>query len=201
MASATEATEWPSTAIAPEVKQLISLFFHLVDQPDDNVGNRLASEVFTPDGKLLTVQGAAVGSEGQVIRPSSFPIFTICHPTTSHFQSHPCVFESKAHGLTAISKSRASAWKTIKSRHHEVIKVYASDAAGSDVLLIGKLTAGLTDGSTTKTEFVARVIVDRTAAAGVGAPRMKLYQVWTGPSMTSKCSSSSCVFFRFCAPC
>jgi len=59
------------------------------------------------------------------------------------------------------------------------------------VLLIGKLTAGLKDESTTVTEFVARVIVEMNAAAGGGgggAPRMKLYQVWTGASVTSKCS-------------
>ena len=75
MPSATESTEWPSTPIASEVKQLISLFFHLVDQPDANIGDRLASEVFTTDGKLLTVQGAAVGSEGQVKSIAARPHF------------------------------------------------------------------------------------------------------------------------------
>jgi hypothetical protein len=63
--TAIQSTEWPSTPVNLGVKQLIALFFHLVDQKDDDIGSRLASEVFSPDGKLLTVQGAAQGSAGE----------------------------------------------------------------------------------------------------------------------------------------
>lgn len=61
--------------------------------------------------------------------------------------------------------------------------MYTSDAEGSDVLLIGELTAGLKDGSTTVTDFVARVIIEGIAE---NKPRMKLYQVWIGSSTNSK---------------
>ena len=55
------------------------------------------------------------------------------------------------------------------------MKVYVSDDQGLDILLIGKLTAGVADGRSTEVEFVARIIMEQTH----DGLRIKLYQVWS----------------------
>lgn len=77
--------------------------------------------------------------------------------------------------LLAITKSREHAWDVITSRRHEVVKVYASDPEGLDLLLIGKLTAGLGSGKEAEVGFVARIIMQETAKG----LRMKRYEVWS----------------------
>jgi hypothetical protein len=75
--------------------------------------------------------------------------------------------------ITAISKSREHAWDVIESRKHEVLKVYASDAEGRDLVLIGRLTAGKKDGGEVVAGLVARVVVE---SDGDGKLKMGLYQ-------------------------
>ena len=75
----------------------------------------------------------------------------------------------------AISKSRERAWEVIKSRRHEVIKVYASDAEGQDLMLIGKLVAVAGSGKEAEVSFTARIVIEWT----ISGLRIKLYEVWS----------------------
>jgi hypothetical protein len=44
--------------------------------------------------------------------------------------------------FAAISHVRDQAWTTIKKRRHEIERVYAFDAEGLDLMLIGSVTMG-----------------------------------------------------------
>jgi hypothetical protein len=57
-----------------------------------------------------------------------------------------------------------------------VARVYASTAAGDDLLMIGKVDMDFKNGNSLTVEFIARIIVDD---AGSSEPRMKMYKVWT----------------------
>ncbi|OQU95759.1 SnoaL-like domain-containing protein [Cladophialophora immunda] len=61
--SATASTVWPPTPVPPATKDLLGRFFHLVDQKDDTVGVVLAEEVFTPDARFVSANGAFEGKE------------------------------------------------------------------------------------------------------------------------------------------
>lgn len=61
----TQATEWPSCGIVPDAKKhAIDALFSLLDDDNENVGNRLADEVFSSDAVLMSSAGIAQGSEG-----------------------------------------------------------------------------------------------------------------------------------------
>lgn len=77
--------------------------------------------------------------------------------------------------LLAIANSRKHAWDVITSRRHKVVKVYASDPEGLDLLLIGKLTAGVGNGKEAMVGFVARIIMQKTAKG----LRIMRYEVWS----------------------
>ena len=64
MSTALERTGWPDTPIEPEVKDLIALFFRLVDLSDNEAGRQLAEDVFTADGNMITANGAFDGEAG-----------------------------------------------------------------------------------------------------------------------------------------
>ena len=64
MPTALEHTVWPDTPIEPEVKDLMALFFHLVDLNDTGAGQQLAEHVFTPDGQMITANGTFNGEAG-----------------------------------------------------------------------------------------------------------------------------------------
>lgn len=64
MPTALEHTIWPDTPIEPEAKNLIALFFRVVDLKDPDSGKQLAEEVFTPDGKMITANGTFHGEAG-----------------------------------------------------------------------------------------------------------------------------------------
>ncbi|KAE8332945.1 hypothetical protein BDV39DRAFT_199949 [Aspergillus sergii] len=53
---------WPISHPSPEVKQLVSRFFALVDTNSEEVGQALADEIFTPDGVLITANAMFQGS-------------------------------------------------------------------------------------------------------------------------------------------
>jgi len=61
---ALESTLWPPTPVKPEVKELISRFFQLVDLNDETAGRKIAEEVFTPEGRFSGPNGAFKGKEG-----------------------------------------------------------------------------------------------------------------------------------------
>ena len=53
--------------------------------------------------------------------------------------------------------------------------MYASDAEGHDLMLIGKLVAAVESGKEAEISFTARIVTERTI---VGF-RIKLYEVWS----------------------
>jgi hypothetical protein len=53
--------------------------------------------------------------------------------------------------------------------------VFASDAEGHDLMLIGKLIAAVKSGKEDEIGFTARIVMEKT---NVGL-RMKLYEVWS----------------------
>jgi len=79
-----------------------------------------------------------------------------------------------AKGSEEIRKSRVDAWKVVKKRRHEVVRVYSRDAEGKDVLLIGTAEMGLANGKEIKGDFTARMVF----ADDNGTEKLKLYQVW-----------------------
>ncbi|OQV03053.1 SnoaL-like domain-containing protein [Cladophialophora immunda] len=56
-----EAVQWPPTPVSTEVKDLMSLFFTLMDKVDPAAGQPLAEEVFTPDASISTPLGSFKG--------------------------------------------------------------------------------------------------------------------------------------------
>lgn len=59
----TESTEWPETIPKPIIR-LLDHFFTLVDTNSDTVGEALAKEIFTPDGKFTATYGTFEGYDG-----------------------------------------------------------------------------------------------------------------------------------------
>lgn len=58
-------TIWPElTKISKPTKEVMKLLLDLLDDKSDNAGDRMADEVFTPDGYLGAFSGAAKGSAG-----------------------------------------------------------------------------------------------------------------------------------------
>lgn len=65
--------------------------------------------------------------------------------------------------------------QALKSRQHEIFKVYSCSDAGDDLMFIGGVTWTYNNGQVAEVGFAARtVIVD----AGSEKPKMKPYQVW-----------------------
>jgi hypothetical protein len=61
---ATESTEWPSPAFPASIKNLISRFYELIESQAEDVGPRLATEVFTPGGIMQSGPQKFSGSDG-----------------------------------------------------------------------------------------------------------------------------------------
>lgn len=59
-----EPTEYPPSFPKP-LKEVVALYFALVDSPSPDAGERLATEVFTPSGCLVTPKASFEGSEGK----------------------------------------------------------------------------------------------------------------------------------------
>jgi hypothetical protein len=53
--------------------------------------------------------------------------------------------------------------------------VYASSADGDDLLCIGNVSTGLSNGEHVAGEFIARIVL---CDVGTGKPKIKLYKVW-----------------------
>lgn len=158
MASAISSTSWPSTLVSQEGKSLINHFFTLADTKSPDSGERLANEVFTENGIFIAANGPSTGRAGETAFLLPF--------------NGSCINTDRCQ---AISKSRERVWDVIASRQHEVIKVYSSDAEGRDLLVIGKLTAGLSSGKKAEVEFAGRIVMEET----VDGLRISLYQVWS----------------------
>jgi hypothetical protein len=61
---ATRDTEWPSSTFPENVKALLSHFLELIESHEPDVGQRLATEVFTPDGMSENGMQKFTGAEG-----------------------------------------------------------------------------------------------------------------------------------------
>ncbi|KAK5459866.1 hypothetical protein LTS15_003995 [Exophiala xenobiotica] len=96
-------------------------------------------------------------------------------------------------GAVEIRKARENAWTDYVSRRHEMLRVYAHDGLGLDLLVIGRVEMGLRNGKSVREEFVARFVVvvgvdddddERTAGNdngndNGGGPRLKYSRVWS----------------------
>ena len=60
----TDSTMWPSAQPSVDIKQLLDKFFGLVDNKADNAGEKLATEIFTSNGKFYATSGNFQGSAG-----------------------------------------------------------------------------------------------------------------------------------------
>ena len=56
-----------------------------------------------------------------------------------------------------------------------MVKVYASDAEGLDLVLIGKLVAAVKSGKEAEVGFAARIVMEQT----IKGLRIKLYEAWS----------------------
>ncbi|KAH6955738.1 hypothetical protein BKA56DRAFT_603571 [Ilyonectria sp. MPI-CAGE-AT-0026] len=59
----TASAEWPLISISSAVKDLVQTYFGLMDDPSDTVGDRLADELFTSDGRIVAGSHATSGTE------------------------------------------------------------------------------------------------------------------------------------------
>ncbi|PVH70567.1 hypothetical protein DL98DRAFT_540740 [Cadophora sp. DSE1049] len=80
-----------------------------------------------------------------------------------------------ATGTEGIRRCRDQAWKVIRKRRHEILKVYIADTEAADLLLLGKVRAELQNGRAITSDFAARVVLEN---AETNRPKVKLYQVF-----------------------
>lgn len=59
----TASTEWPEPQVSEQVRHLIDRLFATLDDSTDGAGDRLADEIFSPDGEFAGSH-AAKGTEG-----------------------------------------------------------------------------------------------------------------------------------------
>jgi hypothetical protein len=154
--------------------------FNLLDNNSPIVGDRLANEIFTSDGMMIASAGKAEGSEG-IKAISSWGFLIYSQPAFAFKSSAAVVVENPTSNrpsvfLAAIRKSRNEAWKVIKTRRRKVLRVYAHDTEGLDLLIIGNVTMGLPNDKEVAGEFTARIVF--VADEKQGNPKIKLYTVW-----------------------
>lgn len=66
MGYTTDLTSWPSPPLSQGTKHLLESLFISLDDPSDYGSNRLADEVFAPDGEMVSNHPAR-GSAGTVV--------------------------------------------------------------------------------------------------------------------------------------
>ncbi|KAL4940601.1 hypothetical protein BDV06DRAFT_223897 [Aspergillus oleicola] len=81
-------------------------------------------------------------------------------------------------GEADIRKSREHAWDAVSARHHQVLRVFAADPAGLDLMLIGKVEMTVRrTGKNVSGEFTARFVVEPEGIYN-GEPRLLSSTVW-----------------------
>ncbi|OCK73199.1 hypothetical protein K432DRAFT_430713 [Lepidopterella palustris CBS 459.81] len=68
----------------------------------------------------------------------------------------------------------------ITARRHEIVKAFANDAAGLDLMLLGKAEMDFCTGKTFFGEFVSRMVVDEESFKAQN-PKLCLSQGWANP--------------------
>ncbi|OQV00122.1 hypothetical protein CLAIMM_05660 [Cladophialophora immunda] len=151
-------TIWPPDLPVPlALRDWLEHLFTTVDSKSPGSGEQLAA-LYAPDATVFGMHGKAEGSEGQ---------------QACYFQSHHPI--GLILRLEAIKQSRETAWDTISSRKHEVLQVYPGKQDYSDLVLIGRLTAGLKNGNEVVTEFIAQIHFQGDTSTN---PKGTLYKVW-----------------------
>lgn len=74
---------------------------------------------------------------------------------------------------TEIRLSRKDAWTTLKARRHTVLKVYANDADGLDLILIGNLEMETMGGDRIDKQFVSRMVIEQ----GDSVAKLRQYRI------------------------
>jgi hypothetical protein len=154
----TEQTEWPTFEINTAVKHLIDRFFWHLDQQDPSVGNVLADEIFGKTGEAEFGGHTFTGTEGK--STPSFSLSSLCR---------------RLNLVPEIRRSRDNAWKLITKRRHKVLKVFAADLDGSDLLFIGHVAMDLHNGKSVAGEFTGRLRIENATSS---EPKLLLYQIW-----------------------
>lgn len=157
-------TIWPAGLPAPSgLKRWLATLFETVDSKAPDSGDKLAA-LYSADGVVYGLHGRSEGSQGtsnqHQCRCSEAKLCS-----TIDFPSAP----------TAIADSRKTAWEKFESRKHEVLQVFCGKADYSDIIMVGKLTAGLTNGNKVVTEFIAHIEFEGDMET---SPKGTLYKVW-----------------------
>lgn len=100
---------------------------------------------------------AEPGYSWQLVEHAEASKVRFAYPTLS------TVYEFRNSRLTLVAKipnCRKGVWTSMKSCHREVLKVYMNDARGTDLFIIGKLTAEHLDGTRFSGESVARMLLN-----------------------------------------
>ena len=148
---------WPH-GVREDVKELITLYFQLVDSKHPSAGPRLADEVFAKDGRWFAAAGCFEGHGKSLI--------TLCY----------CNFWRGGFRLLekpdSIAESRRNAWDKIDSQVHEATKVYLNDVHGFDLLIVGSARIELKDSVPMTPEFLVRAAI----TLADGQPKIKFWQ-------------------------
>ncbi|KAJ2897521.1 snoaL-like domain containing protein [Zalerion maritima] len=83
-------------------------------------------------------------------------------------------------GSSEISKSRDNAWRAVSSRKHRVLRVFAGDDSGSELVILGTVAMGLKNGSSLDSQFACHIAVVASDQddAEPGSPRLGFMQVF-----------------------
>lgn len=147
MGYATASTIWPSLRLSAEVRNLIDTFFTLADSKASDAGERLAKDAFTGNAVFRGANGTFQGSSGKTADLRRGDAWMLIF--------YPEIYES-----------RKNAWKTVKYRQHQVLKVYVNDADTTDLFIVGSLTMEDLEGVKSSREFVARMEVEQVPSVG-----------------------------------
>lgn len=157
-------TIWPAGLPAPSgLKTWLATLFETVDSKAPDSGDKLAA-LYSADGIVYGLHGKSEGSQGM---------------STKHqrkcLAAKLCSTIDLPHSPIAIAASRKTAWDKFESRKHEVLQVFCGKADYSDIIMVGKLTAGLTNGNQVVTEFIAHIEFEGDMET---SPKGTLYKVW-----------------------
>jgi len=78
-------------------------------------------------------------------------------------------------GRAEIAAARPKSWNMIATRRHQPVKVYSFTPDFSDVLLMGYISAKLTNGNSVSVEFIAQFIFEGDTSS---SPIITSYKSW-----------------------
>lgn len=84
--------------------------------------------------------------------------------------------------MKELRRCRNGAWKVIRKRRHQVLKVYVADIAARDLLLLGELEIELQSGQPINSHFAARLVLNDAEGGG---PKLQLYQAFVVSSLVA----------------